>query len=255
MGIEINKLRYPGERSAYFFLILISILVIIISCVTIFLLPILLAILFLNFLSKLWALASIKANGIRVSEKQYSQIYNLAQKYSNELKLKRIPEIYIVQNSFMNAFAVMIIRSRFVVLFSEIVDAALENNNFNEVGAILVHELGHHAAGHTKYLDIFNICCFWLPTLLLYWSRRGELTCDRIALKCIEDKHAVFQALIKLAVGRKLASSTDLQELLKQQRDVHKELFVNLSEFFSTHPHLTTRIKLLDEFSRYDLAQ
>lgn len=71
-----------------------------------------------------------RGNGIRISEKQFPEVYQLAQQSATKMKLERMPSIYIIQaGGVLNAFAVRFLGSNHVVIYSEIFALALEQGD------------------------------------------------------------------------------------------------------------------------------
>ena len=118
--VDIDTIRYPGEKGAFFVLLLASLLTISVL-VLVFVqeagaaLAILFYVglyLFISWLAKIFALASIRGHGIRVTEKQYPQIHEYVQRFAERLGLKKAPEVYVIQATLMNAFATKVIGRR-----------------------------------------------------------------------------------------------------------------------------------------------
>jgi Zn-dependent protease with chaperone function len=109
--------------------------------------------------------------------------------------------------------------------------------------------MAHLAAGHVRWSSFLQLG-FWIPFLYLYWSRRAEYTCDRAGLLLVTKLTPSLQGIIKLAVGRKLAASTNLAALRRQKEQVSEEIGPKLVEIFSTHPFTIKRITAIEDFAR-----
>lgn len=255
--LDINSIRYPGEKGAFSVLLVASFLTLAGFAAGLALSPqsglVILfyagLFLFTSWLGKILAMASVRGHGIRVTEKQYPQIHEYVRHFAERLQVKKQPEVYVIQSTFMNAFATKVIGRRYVVLYSHLVDAALESGDFDEVAMILGHEMAHHAAGHVRW-NTFLALAFWLPLLHSFWSRRAEYTCDRAGLLLVNKLQPSMQGIVKLAVGRKLAASINLVALRQQTEQVSGEIGPKLVEIFSTHPLTIKRLVAVEDFAQ-----
>ena len=252
---DIDTIRYPGEKGAFFVLLLASLLPLAVLVLVLVNEPatalgILFYVgmyLFISWLGKIFAMASIRGYGIRVTEKQYPQIHEYAQQFAARLGLNKAPEVYVIQATLMNAFATKVIGRRYVILYSHLVDAALESGDSDEVAMILGHEMAHHAAGHVRWSAFLRLGS-WIPFLYFYWSRRAEYTCDRAGLLLVNKLQPALQGIVKLAVGRKLAASTSLAAVREQKEQVSREIGPKIVEIFSTHPLTIKRLTAMEDF-------
>jgi Zn-dependent protease with chaperone function len=255
--LDVDAIRYPGERNAFYVLLVASFLTLgVFAAVLVLAWAAGLLILFyagpfivVSWLAKVLAMASIRGHGIRVTEYQYPQIHEYVRRFAERLQLKKLPEVYVIQSTLMNAFATKVIRRRYVVLYSHLVDAALETGDFDEVAMILGHEMAHHAAGHVRW-NTFLMLAFWLPLLHSFWSRRAEYTCDRAGLLLVNKLQPSLQGIVKLAVGRKLAASINLAALRQQKDQVSTEIGPTIIEIFSTHPLTIKRVTAMEEYAQ-----
>ena len=175
--LEIDSIRFPGEKGAFIVLFSASIITLVVFAIILVKVPeaaLVVAFymglfLFAGWLTKLLMLAAIRGNGIRVTADQYPQIHDHVLRFAARLGLTKIPEVYVIQGTIMNAFATKVIRRRYVVLYSHLVDAALESGDYDEVAMIVGHEMGHHAAGHVRWYGFLQLGC-WIPFLYSYWS-------------------------------------------------------------------------------------
>jgi Zn-dependent protease with chaperone function len=255
--LDVNAIRYPGEKGAFrvllvgSFVTLAVFVAVLVSAPPAGLVILFYAGLFLvaSWLAKVFAMASIRGHGIRVTESQYPLIHEYARHFAERLQLKKLPEVYVIQSTLMNAFATKVIGRRYVVLYSHLVDAALETGDYDEVAMILGHEMAHHAAGHVRWHAFLSLG-FWLPFLYFFWSRRAEYTCDRAGMLLVNKLQPSLQGIVKLAVGRKLASSINLPALRQQKDQVSAEIGPKIVEILSTHPLTIKRVVAMEEFAQ-----
>ena len=255
--LDIDAIRYPGEKAAFIALLLASLVTLSVLGLLVAQVPqavVILAIYggigwLIGWLAKVLLMASIRGHGVRVTENQYPQIHSHVQQFADRLGLNKLPEVYVLQATLMNAFATKVTRRKYVVLYSHMVDAALESGDYDEVAMILGHEMAHHAAGHVRWYGFLRLGA-WVPFLYMFWSRRAEYTCDRAGLMLVSKLQPSLQGIVKLAVGRKLAASTNLGALRQQRENISRELGPTIVEIFSTHPLTVKRLTAIEDFAR-----
>jgi Zn-dependent protease with chaperone function len=256
-AVRINEIRYPGESVAFLALLLASILAVVgIVALTIASPPtggvvIFYTLLFVavSWLAKILAMAEIRGNGILVTSDQYPELHAYICRFSAALGLKKVPDVYVIQATLMNAFATKATGKRYVVLYSHLVDATLESGDYDEVAMIIGHELAHHAAGHVRWAGFLHFG-MWLPFLYFYWRRKAEYTCDRAGMLLVDKLRPSLQGMVKLAVGRKLAAHTNMSAVRQQRQVLSQQFGPTLVEVLSTHPLTVKRLTEMEDFAR-----
>jgi Zn-dependent protease with chaperone function len=197
--------------------------------------------LLLRLIGELWFAAYVKTNAVRISPTQLPELYQMARWCCQRLNMP-VPDVYVMQQNTWNAFAAKILGRRMVVLLSGAMDSLLLKGDLREVAWVLGHELGHHRAGHLdlpRKLAAAGDWCIWLR---LWYSRRAELTCDRIGLYCSGSLQHSQLALVNATVGAQLASQVNVAEAIQQWRQHQGEFFVKYRTFYAAHPHLLARL-------------
>jgi len=192
--------------------------------------------------SHLLAMAYIRQNGVKVGPQQFSEIYEAVKHLSGRLGMHKQPDVFVITgHGLLNAFATRLVFRRIIVVYSDLAEALIEGRDQKQLLAVLSHELGHQALGHTRLIEWF----FWpgktVPFLGSGLSRAREYSCDRVMKSLIADNQVCEKALIKLAAGGFLGSKTDIEVYLNQRKE-EGGFFAWLSEKLSTHPHLPNRI-------------
>ncbi len=185
----------------------------------------------------------LMGNSIKVSERQFPEIYDIVVKQSHLLGLKKLPAVFIMQNGgILNAFAMRFSGSNYVVLYSDVVEEALAED-INGLKFIIGHELGHIKRKHmSKFVWLFP--AFIIPFLNSAYSRACEYTCDNIGdALCAE---GVRPGFLLLASGKKLWKKVNQQAFLDQEEEGEGFWFW-FAEKASTHPRLTKRIGRFEE--------
>jgi Zn-dependent protease with chaperone function len=247
--MSIQRLRDSKEKTALMWLYIASVpgwLILIAWTIGSLglLIPIIGVVILLKFVGELWFAAYLKTNAVRVSEKQLPELNKVVLSCCERLGMTP-PDVYVMQHNIWNAFAMKIWSRRAVVLLSGAVDSILLKGNMQQLAYLVGHELGHHYAGHldlSRKLSNLGDWCIWLK---LWYSRRCELTCDRVGLHCAGTLAASQLALMNATVGAQLAAQANVEEAVRQWHQHRDEFFVKYRTLYSTHPHLLARIEHL----------
>jgi Zn-dependent protease with chaperone function/fibronectin type 3 domain-containing protein len=207
-------------------------------------------------------------DNVRVTEKTCSSIYEKAKLCAKILNMD-VPDIFISQNPFKNAFTIGT-SAPMIVLYSGLIDFMDDE----ELMVVIAHEMGHIKCNHvlyrmivmflqlgTKLLGPFKIIAdLTISLTLLEWSKKAELSADRAALLVAQDIKPIIRVMMKLAGGtEKIADQIDYDDFLDQSRTYNKmtkniggkayKLFLNM---LRSHPFSVMRASLIEEWSRSD---
>jgi Zn-dependent protease with chaperone function len=208
------------------------------------------------------------ADNVRVTEKMFPRLYRYL-KWSSSILGVDEPEMYVSLDPQPNAYTYGHTRP-FIVLTSGLVDVLGEEEQFFAVA----HEVGHIKCEHSLYttvalniaavIEVIAKATFGLGGLIgksielpLYdWMRKSELSADRAALMCVQDKDIAIRCFMKLAGGaQKLYSEMDQDEFLRQIRAYEEADESSLNKVYKflitamrTHPFPILRAKHLDEW-------
>lgn len=257
-SMTMEQLRDPGEISAKTVLTILAIPIwlLVLAWIVLGLGAPLVIIGFaalIGYLSRLFVLAYIKIHAVRCSPKQFPEIFNASVSICNNLNIPPV-DVYILQDNVWNAFAGKLAGKRIVVLLSGSVDSLLLKGDMKQVFWLLGHEIGHHAAGHFGFWRTMISLGGWLPWFYLWYSRRGELTCDRVGLYASGSLSGSIKALCNMTVGAQLAEQVNVEEVLSQWQQHRNEWFVKYRIVYSTHPpHLMRFEKLIESASTLNI--
>jgi len=189
------------------------------------------------------AIGYLRGNAVRVSEDQFPELFKIAEEYSEKLQLASTPSVFIIQaGGILNAFAARFIGKEYVVLYSEIVEAAYEKG-IDALSFVIGHELGHIKRKHMT-MNFILFPSLIIPFLGSAYSRACEYTCDNIG-KHLNPNGAVSGMLI-LAVGKYLYEKVNINRYLEQIEN-EKGFWVWFAEIISSHPNLPKRIKKINQ--------
>lgn len=247
--IDVSKVRQKGERLSFAVLLAVSVLILVLAAVTVFGLIWLSLYILLQIFFHQFTMAYFRANSVKLGPNQYPELFHLAGRYTERLGLKKVPDIYVIQATTLNAFVTIVARRHVIVLYSHTVETMLEEDRPDALGMVLAHELGHIAAKHLRWTPLLSSGGILMPMVYWKWSRCCEYTADRLGYLCLDDKNGAIEGLLKLTVGKRLALDTNIEALEEQYTRLRKDGWAKIAEMWSTHPHLLNRIRALKEFS------
>lgn len=163
------------------------------------------------------------------------------------------PDLYVKQNPSPNAYTLAYRgRKPFIVIHTGLLDLLDEK----EVKAVIGHELGHLKCEHGVWLTLLNFVVnignriagplFPFKTLLQWWQRSAEYSCDRASLLVSQDHKVVASVLMKLCGGsskNSFSKELNVDAFLEQAKQLEEEKRTLVGSFyslandrFSTHP-------------------
>lgn len=180
----------------------------------------------------------LKGNAIKLSKNQFPDIFQIVSKQSELLGLSNVPSVYILQSGgVLNAFAARFFGRNYIVLYSEIVETAYDQDK-----AILEFIIGHEL-GHIKHNHMLKNLLLWpsyfIPFLGSAYSRACEYTCDNIGHAL--SPSGVKAGLLVLASGKTIYKKVNLNEYLRQQTS-EDGFWIWFAEKVASHPNLTKRL-------------
>lgn len=197
------------------------------------------------------------SNAMRIQNSSLSHLKKDIETISLDLGLPPI-DVYVTQNPALNAFAFGVARPYAIVLHS----ATIEQLTYEEMRAILVHEIGHIKLWHTRLLvyiaplQLIPFAGFFVTYIFGWWSRRAEYSCDRLAVAYTGDPDVVISALMKVYIGPKIANEITKEHLMYQD-NISQNLWRRGAQTLSSHPFLVNRVKAILRFADengYDMA-
>lgn len=206
------------------------------------------------------------ADNVRVTARMFPRLYRYL-RYGCSIIGVEEPELYVCMDPQPNAYTYGHTKP-FIVLTSGLIDMLDEEERFFVIG----HELGHIKCEHVLYtvvaeniatlINVAGQATLGLGALVgtglalpLYdWYRKAELSADRAALLCVQNKDIPIQVFMKLAGGAThLYKEMDQEEFMRQIRAYEDADESNLNRAykfmitaFRTHPFPIMRAKHLD---------
>jgi Zn-dependent protease with chaperone function len=211
---------------------------------------------------------------IRVGPSQFPEIYDRYVHLATVLAVPRLPDLFIMNSSEVNAYAMGI--QRYTI---RVTSALIDIMTDDELDAILAHELGHVKCEHVKYstmtfmledLGAFASGLIPIPGVgdalfltlqlaLLEWDRKTEFSSDRAALLGVQDVKVVQSALGKLAgYSHEKNLPINVEALVEQAAEFDDigansllEKALKMKMLMSqTHPYPVVRVREIGEWAQ-----
>lgn len=208
-------------------------------------------------------------NGVRLSEQQLPDIFELAIKAARIVGLDHLPEIYISGQQMWDAVTMGSQTSSFIALGS-----VLTNFRGADLFYILGREMGHARAGHALWNTVVNLLAgrqpgnrslmssgvlsFLSPTKLIEsginaplmaWQRHSAITADRAGLLVVGDLAVARRVTLQWTLHSFPLASRINEEAWRAQEDASDDAAMQASEFAMTStPYAARRLKLAREF-------
>jgi Zn-dependent protease with chaperone function len=186
--------------------------------------------------------ASVRGSAVELSQRQFPDIHETADRFATALGLRRRPQIFLTNgNGALNAFAAQATGHDYVVLSNELF-VNLYDGNRDGLRFILGHELGHVRLHHVSlWYQIAVAYSQRIPVLGPTLSRLREYSCDRHGA---HPSPRGETGLVLLASGRYTENAVDIDELLGQGRRLRR-FWVGLAQLPRSHPFTVRRLERL----------
>jgi Zn-dependent protease with chaperone function/type II secretory pathway pseudopilin PulG len=238
--LALDDLVYPRERSLGTLTLVLGVLVWVVLIVgTVGVVLLVLGALWLLYLFVHSAvIAHLRGNAVELSQNQFPDLYAQFVECCRRLRIDTPPQAYIVNgNGILNAFATKFLRTQYVVLTSDVVDAM--HGNPDGLRFYMGHELGHLRMKHSSK-QLLRWPVLWLPLLGAAYSRARESTCDRHGLSCSGSAEAAVRAISVLSAGRARWRTLNVANYVRQT-EYSRGFWMSFHELVSGYPWLTKR--------------
>lgn len=187
-------------------------------------------------------IAWIKGNGVEVTPEQFPDLYQHFDSCCQKLSIDKKPRLYLMNGEGMlNALATKFLRTEYVVLFSNIVDALERKPSL--VKFYMGHELAHLKRKHLTWAPLL-FPVLWLPLLGAAYSRAREYSCDRHGLACSDGIADASFAMAVLAAGERRWSEVNFTAYNLQLDDT-RGFWMSFHELCADYPWLSKRVARL----------
>jgi hypothetical protein len=208
-------------------------------------------------------------NGVRLSEQQLPDIFELAVKAARIVGLQHLPEIYISGEQMWDSVTMGSQTSSFIALGS-----VLTNFRGDDLLYLIGREMGHAKAGHALWNTVVQLLAgrqpgnrslmsdgmlsFLSPSKLIEsginaplmaWQRHSAITADRAGLLCVGDIEVARRVTLQWTLHSFPLASRINRDAWREQEDASDDGAMQASEFAMTStPYAARRLKLAREF-------
>jgi Zn-dependent protease with chaperone function len=181
------------------------------------------------------ARAILKGSALRVGVNQFPELHECVVTFAKRLGIAELPELYVLDASEVNGFALRLGRKSGIFLTDEAVAACLEGRSTGALSFVIGHELAHIALGHHGW---------WRRTLAkLHWlSRLDECSADNVACELVGSTEAAQDGILLLVAGPRLLSFVDRTAARMQATEVTMDPSTRRAERQLTHPLALRRL-------------
>lgn len=188
--------------------------------------------------------ANYRANSLRITEKNFPEVYALVEEYAHRLGIA-VPKAYVTQRSgVLNAFSAFLIRKQWICIHSEIFEVAYrEHKDMDALAFVIAHEMAHIYYRHATFrYNLWILFSNAIPILGATASRAREYSCDRLAQRLTGTDG--LDAMLMLVVDRHLYKMVDKEDYVEEMRD-RKGFFLWAANLVADHPVMCKRVAAL----------
>ncbi len=188
--------------------------------------------------------ASVRGNSVRLSERQFPEVYAVFRSHCERLGMTEMPELFITTGTiepFSQAFSSW--RENYIVLHQVLFDID-DRKTMDVISFVLAHELGavrlNQTAVWNEMLLTYVSAIKWLRNPL---ERARTYSRDRYGAAL---SPTGFRGLLINAIGRRLMDRVDIEDYLNQERR-YGGFWSAVNVFFEAKPQVFTRLARLHE--------
>ncbi|MEO9171194.1 MAG: RDD family protein [Candidatus Baltobacteraceae bacterium] len=133
----------------------------------------------------------------------------------------------------------------------------IEQFEDDELAFIVGRQLGHIAAGHTRYLSLLSINGNENPIVALIfgaWLRSCEFTCDKVGLLVCGSPDAAARA-IAVSSFHHFGRQVNVKQFADQGREIARDSVLRFGEWLGAEPYATRRIAHMERFAQTQTFQ
>src|SRR5712691_1903374 len=235
----MDALVHPKERLYFGVCLVVSLLIYVLLVVSLVGIVYILLAVVVGILMHGLFVGHLRGNCIRVSARQFPEVFQLAEQLAREMAMEPVPAVYVLQaGGLLNAFATRFLGSSFVVIYSDVLELAYEHGE-SALGFIIAHELAHIRRRHLTWRWVLYPAMV-VPFLGSAYSRACEYTCDSFGAHY--QPSGAVPGLLVLSAGKRLYRQVGGLDF-SNQAEAEQGFWVSFAEIISTHPNLPKRVR------------
>lgn len=184
-------------------------------------------------------------SSVRVHQRQYPRVFTIVRATCAALDIP-MPLIFVREDNYVPVVALgfgepyaLVISSHWIEIFAD-----------DELAFMVGRELGHIAAGHTRFHSLLSVNGNENPIVSMIfgaWLRRCALTCDKVGLLCCGSVDAAIRAM-GIAAFHEFGRKVDYEAFAEQHAEIQNDSVLRWGEWLSAEPYATRRIASLRTF-------
>jgi Zn-dependent protease with chaperone function len=184
-------------------------------------------------------------SSVRVHERQYPRVFTIVRDACAGLEIP-MPLVFVREDNYVPVVALgfgvpyaLVLSSHWIELFAD-----------DELSFMIGRELGHIAAGHTRFHSLLSVNGnenAFISLIFGAWLRRCALTCDKVGLLCCGSIDAAVRAM-GIAAFHEFGRLVDYEQFADQGAEVQADSVLRWGEWLSSEPYATRRIASLRRF-------
>lgn len=184
-------------------------------------------------------------SSVRVHEAQYPRVFKIVKGACAALAIP-MPLVFVREDNNVPVAALGFGEPYSLVLSGHWIEVFKDD----ELAFAIGRELGHIAAGHTRFLSLLSVNGNENPLISLIfgaWLRRCTMTCDKIGLLCCGSIDAAIRAM-GVSAFHEFARHVDFDVFAQQQAEIESDTIFRWGVWLGSEPYATTRIASLRAF-------
>ena len=184
-------------------------------------------------------------SSVRVHQRQYPRVFMIVRSTCAALAIP-MPLVFVREDNYVPVVALgfgepyaLVVSSHWIELFAD-----------DELAFMIGRELGHIAAGHTRFHSLLSVNGnenAIVSMIFGAWLRRCALTCDKVGLLCCGSIDAAIRAM-GIAAFHEFGRKVDYEAFAEQHAEVQADTVLRWGESLSSEPYATHRIAALRTF-------
>jgi RDD family/Peptidase family M48 len=191
------------------------------------------------------ARGKLLGSSVRIHEAQYPRVFEIVKRTCAALDIP-MPLIFVREDNLVPVAALGFGEPYALVISSHWIEAFEDD----EMAFMVGRELGHIAAGHTRYLSLLSVNGNENPLISLLfgaWLRRCTFTCDKVGLLCCGSLDASIRAM-GVAAFHHFGRKVDYQAFAEQSAEIAGDPVLRWGAWLGSEPYATLRIASLRRF-------
>ncbi len=184
-------------------------------------------------------------SSVRIHQTQYPRVFEIAKEACAALEIP-MPLIFVREDNLVPVAALgfgepyaLVLSSRWIEVFRD-----------DELTFAIGRELGHIAAGHTRFLSLLSVNGNENPLISLIfgaWLRRCTTSCDKVGLLCCGSLDAAIRS-IGVASFHEFGRRVDYDVFAEQYAEIQADSVLRWGSWLGSEPYATARIASLRRF-------